>query len=104
MEANDMTDTEETLTLTPTPGKKPPREMPARDIAQFRNAFATRCAKCPSMLAIPLPYVHCPNCCDRWKARGMKNPVRCRSCGFNLRDWRMKNGVPDLSNEMALVS
>jgi hypothetical protein len=84
--------------------RKPPTLQHSPRVQGFKDAYKTACAKCPSMLAIPLPFTHCPSCCNRWRARGLKAPNRCPACNFNLGRWRLENNVPERSNATALIA
>lgn len=101
MNAQAPTPNETELQLVPETPKPPQPSAPA---LKFRDAYTTRCAACPRMLALPLPYVHCPKCCHVWKARRMSAPVRCVACRCNLADWRKLNGVQERSNAGALLA
>ena len=56
---------------------------------------SVRCACKLSPLVPSFPVIHCPFCHVTYTARTDHYPVRCGPCGFNLRRWRLLNGISD---------
>ena len=54
-----------------------------------------RCSCKTSPLIPPVPLIHCPKCHVTYTARLNHYPARCGPCGFNLRRFRLLNGISD---------
>jgi hypothetical protein len=44
------------------------------------------------MVVVAMPFIHCVACHDTYRARQLTPPVRCAHCGYNLMQWRARNG------------
>ncbi len=88
--------------LSQKPERPPNPRSVMEEAGAFKDAFKTRCRGCTSMLAVPLPMVHCPACHYVWRAKKLTSPSRCARCNFNLWQWRQMNRVADQGNEGAL--
>ncbi len=55
----------------------------------------TRCTCKKCAMLPPLPKVHCVKCHDSYTARTRGYPAFCAHCGYNLRGWRARNGIPE---------
>lgn len=59
-----------------------------------KKAYSTPCSCGRSMLALPMPHVHCPCCHATYRAKSLTAPTRCARCQFNLWKWRARLGIP----------
>lgn len=57
-----------------------------------------RCSCRKSVVLPGMPVIHCPKCHDSYTARRLTYPVFCAKCGFNLKNWRLRNGIPELTD------
>lgn len=76
--------------------------MPSEDynVEPIKNTGDPRTTKCDCGTSYVLPKhpaVHCPKCHGTYTSRKLQRPARCAMCSFNLRQWRLRNAIPDLN-------
>lgn len=71
---------------TPEPTSQP-------NVLLTRDPFKTPCVCQKSFVIVAMPYVHCPNCHDTYRAHKLTPPSRCAHCDFNLLAWRRRNNL-----------
>jgi len=62
-----------------------------------RDPARTRCRCTKSVILPSHPTIHCPKCHRTYTARRLSYPTYCpRPCGFNMKKWRARNGIPEI--------
>lgn len=82
----------------PAPAPQPrvqqsPEAQSQTDTIITRDPFKTPCVCGKSFVVVAMPYVHCPNCHDTYRAHKLTPPSRCAHCDFNLMQWRRRNNM-----------
>ena len=84
------------ITRPPTPpqSKTPTSVTPEQpsDALTLKNPYHVPCTCGKSMVVVAMPFIHCVACHDTYRARQLTPPVRCAHCGYNLMQWRARNG------------
>jgi hypothetical protein len=79
--------------------------MPARDynvnpleVITERPDPRTTVCDCQTSIVLPKhPLVHCPKCHASYVSKSLQRPAHCARCNYPLRDWRLRNAIPDLN-------